>query len=59
MDAFDTEKNSVFIGNVDKLEEWMSHDGNHEKTIERIRLLLKNYLELDNVSFLVSDELSA
>ena len=52
MDSFDIEKNSIFIGNVDKLKEWMSNGGDHEKTIERVRLLLKNYLELDNVSFL-------
>ncbi len=52
MDSFDMEKNSIFIGNVNKLKEWMSNGGDHEKTIERVRLLLKNYLELDNVSFL-------
>jgi hypothetical protein len=50
---FDTKKNKVFIGNSDKLSEWLKTDeNNQEKSIERIKLLIKNYLELDNVSFL-------
>lgn len=40
------EKNNVSIGNSDKLEEW------GEIALNKIRVLLKNYLELDNVSFL-------
>ena len=50
---FDSNKNKVFIGNSDKLTEWLkTDDNNQEKAIERIKLLIKNYLELDNVSFL-------
>jgi len=50
---FDAEKNKLFIGNSDKLSEWLKIDEkNQEKAIERIKLLIKNYLELDNVSFL-------
>jgi len=50
---FDSKENKVFVGNTDKLAEWLETDGyNHEKVLERIKLLIKNYLELDNVSFL-------
>ena len=50
---FDSSENKVFVGNTDKLAEWLQTDeGNQEKAIERIKLILKNYLELDNVSFL-------
>jgi len=46
-------KDKVFVGNTDKLAEWLkTDDHNQEKTLERIKLLIKNYLELDNVSFL-------
>jgi len=38
--------NKVYIGNDNELEEWV-HD-----PASKIRALLKNYLELDNVSFL-------
>ena len=50
---FNIENNKVFIGNSDKLTEWLkTDDDDQEKAIERIKLLIKNYLELDNVSFL-------
>lgn len=50
---FESNDNKVFIGNNDKLTEWLkTDDDNQEKTLERIKLLIKNYLELDNVSFL-------
>ncbi|MEA5426401.1 SIR2 family protein [Arcicella lustrica] len=48
-DLFDSSKNKIFIGNTDKLPEW---SGENSKPIDKIKLLLKNYLELDNVSFL-------
>lgn len=52
MDLFDVTKNNIFVGQTDKLQEWHSNDSDQGKTVERIRLMLKHYLELDNVSFL-------
>jgi hypothetical protein len=50
---FDSKDNKAFVGNTDKLAEWLkTDDENQEKAFERIKLLIKNYLELDNVSFL-------
>lgn len=49
---FNADENRVFIGNKNKLPEWLGQNKDQTKVIERIRLLLKNYLELDNVSFL-------
>ncbi|MCE7070942.1 SIR2 family protein [Dyadobacter sp. CY327] len=49
IDLFDPSKNKIFIGSTDKLPEW---SGENAKPIDKIKLLLKNYLELDNVSFL-------
>ena len=50
---FDSKENKAFVGNTDKLAEWLkTDDDNQEKALERIKLLIKNYLELDNVSFL-------
>ncbi len=50
---FDSNENKAFVGNTDKLAEWLrTDDNNQEKALERIKLLIKNYLELDNVSFL-------
>lgn len=50
---FDSNENKAFVGNTDKLAEWLkTDDGNQAKALERIKLLIKNYLELDNVSFL-------
>jgi hypothetical protein len=50
---FDSNENKAFVGNTDKLAEWLkTDDDNQEKALERIKLLIKNYLELDNVSFL-------
>ncbi|MDB5012820.1 MAG: hypothetical protein JWQ25_1022 [Daejeonella sp.] len=51
MQYFDPEKNKIFIGNINKLNEWLADD-KQEKVIEKTKLLIKNYLELDNVSFL-------
>lgn len=50
MEYFDLSKNKIFFGNYDKLTEWNTEEQN--KIIDKIRLMLKNYLELDNVSFL-------
>ena len=50
--VFSNEINKVFFGNINKVEEWLSLEEDEGKIIERIKLLLKNYLELDNVSFL-------
>ena len=52
MTHFDSAKNKVFFGNTDKLEDWSKEIGDQGKIIEKVKLLLKNYLELDNVSFL-------
>ncbi len=50
---FDNDENKVFIGNANKFAEWIKTDeGDKEKLFDRIKLLIKNYLELDNVSFL-------
>jgi hypothetical protein len=50
---FNSNENKAFVGNTDKLAEWLkTDDDNQEKPLERIRLLIKNSLELDNVSFL-------
>jgi hypothetical protein len=46
--GIDTTKNSLFIEGVDELINW-EKDG---KAIQKIKVLLKSYLELDNVSFL-------
>ena len=51
MTHFDPSKNKILIGSTNVLEDWLK-DGDQVKVIERTRLLLKNYLELDNVSFL-------
>lgn len=53
MEYFDPDKNRIFFGNTDKLVEWLSENSDNQgKVISKIRLMLKNYLELDNVSFL-------
>src|SRR5947209_5797873 len=46
--TIDKTKNNVFIEGVDMLHQW---EKDH-KGIQKIKLLLKSYLELDNVSFL-------
>ncbi|MGE9313615.1 SIR2 family protein [Niabella sp. CJ426] len=53
MSHFDPAKNRVFFGNTDKLADWIEESNDNQgKVISKIRLMLKNYLELDNVSFL-------
>jgi len=53
MNHFDPIKNKVFFGNTDKLADWIAENpDNQGKVISKIKLMLKNYLELDNVSFL-------
>lgn len=51
MEYFDPSKNKIYFGNTDKLIAWLEDDS-QIKVIERVKLILKNYLELDNVSFL-------
>lgn len=46
--TIDTLKNNLFIDGVDELPNWEKDD----KGIQKIKVLLKSYLELDNVSFL-------
>jgi len=52
MEHFNVTNNKVFFGNTDKLKDWTNESLEQSKIIEKIRLMLKNYLELDNVSFL-------
>ncbi len=52
MEYFDLSKNKIFFGNEDKLKNWVEEDIKQGNIVDRIRLMLKNYLELDNVSFL-------
>lgn len=52
MTNFDPAKNKVLFGSTDKLVDWLSEDLDQRKVIDKIKLMLKNYLELDNVSFL-------
>ncbi len=49
---FDQEQNNIFVGSIDKLPEWSKYGEEQEKAVEKVKLMLKNYLELDNVSFL-------
>lgn len=46
--AIDATKNNLFIEGIDELTNW----DKDEKAIQKIKVLLKSYLELDNVSFL-------
>ena len=52
MTHFEPTKNKVFFGNTDKLSDWIAEELEQGKIIDKIKLMLKNYLELDNVSFL-------
>lgn len=52
MTHFDPSKNKIFFGNTDKLVDWSTELPDQAKIIDKIKLMLKNYLELDNVSFL-------
>lgn len=52
MTHFEPKNNKVFFGSTDKLSDWVAEVSDHGKIIDKIRLMLKNYLELDNVSFL-------
>lgn len=53
MEYFNPDKNKVFFGNSDRLAEWIAENPtNQNNVINKIKLMLKNYLELDNVSFL-------
>lgn len=52
MTHFESTKNKIFFGNTDKLNDWTDENLEQSKIIEKIKLMLKNYLELDNVSFL-------
>jgi len=52
MEYFSPEKNKIYFGNTDKLPDWLTEIMDQGKVIEKVKLMLKNYLELDNVSFL-------
>lgn len=52
MKLFDTSQNKVFFGSTDKLSDWVSEELDQGKIVDKIKIMLKNYLELDNVSFL-------
>jgi hypothetical protein len=52
MTYFEPSSNKIFFGSTNKLIDWQAENLDQGKIVEKIRLLLKNYLELDNVSFL-------
>lgn len=52
MEHFDPSKNKIYFESTDKLTGWLGDNPDQTKVIERVKLMLKNYLELDNVSFL-------
>ena len=52
MTHFNPAKNKIFFGSTDKLSDWIAESIDQAKVIDKIKLMLKNYLELDNVSFL-------
>lgn len=52
MTYFEPTKNKIYFGSTNKLSEWIEEGHDQGKIIDKIRLMLKNYLELDNVSFL-------
>ena len=59
IESFDIKKNHVYIGNSDKALEWAGlkqdedfKDENRNTLIAHLREKIKNYLQLDNVSFL-------
>src|SRR5690606_26678359 len=45
-DTANLKLDKVYVGSINKLDEW------HQAPASKVRALLKNYLELDNVSFL-------
>ncbi len=49
---FDITKNKLFFGNIDKLHDWNDGEISQAKIIGKVKMTLKNYMELDNVSFL-------
>lgn len=49
---FNHQQNKIFFGGNDRLEHWLNDGKSHEEIIDKVRMTLKNYLELDNVSFL-------
>ena len=58
IESFDIKENHVYIGNSDKALEWAglkqeeTNDEHRNNLIAHIREKIKNYLQLDNVSFL-------
>ena len=58
VESFDIKKNHVYVGNSDKAPEWAGlkqeepTDEHRNNLIAHIREKIKNYLQLDNVSFL-------
>ncbi|UOU97003.1 SIR2 family protein [Chryseobacterium daecheongense] len=52
MAHFDLTKNKIYFGSTNKLAEWNIEPIDEARIIDKVKLMLKNYLELDNVSFL-------
>ena len=52
MAHFEPANNKIFFGSNDKLTDWLGETIDQPKIIDKVKLMLKNYLELDNVSFL-------
>lgn len=52
MTLYNHEKNKIYFGSTNKLSDWEKDKLDQNKIIDKVKLMLKNYLELDNVSFL-------
>lgn len=59
----DSKNNHIYIGNTDRLLSWSGHtqkddddttfsDEEMDKAVAKVKELIKNYLQLDNVNFL-------
>lgn len=51
MSYFNPEENNIFFGGTNKLDDWVKNELDQGIIIDKIKLMLKNYFELDNVSF--------
>ncbi|MPL87886.1 hypothetical protein SDC9_33899 [bioreactor metagenome] len=52
MKYFESGNNKIYFGSENKLQTWENDSLNESQIIQKVKLMLKNYLELDNVSFL-------
>ena len=52
MKYFESGNNKIYFGSENKLQTWENDSLNESQIIQKVKLMLKNYLELHNVSFL-------